>query len=330
MKTKRLLAGIVALCCAALPLRAEVDQVTIAEQFGIAYLPLTVMRDQHLFEKRLEEAQLHPRISWSVFSGSSQMTDAVLSGSLDFASGAFANFILLWNKTHGTVRAVAPLPATPLYFLTIDPKVHALTDLSSGDRIAVPTVGVSTQAFLLQYAALRQYGVAYYKHFDAMTVAMAHPDAVNMLLTGRTEVNNHFSSPPFQSTELRNAAVRKITSSYDIMEGPHSSSVVWAPVKFHDANPKTYMAFLLAYRDASELIQHDPKLAAEAYLRQTKSRETLDEITKQVADPEFGYGLVPMQFDKITGLMFDTHRLASRPDIARDVFFPELQAVIAK
>ena len=310
---------------------AEADRVSVAEQFGIAYLPLTVMRDQGLFEKRLAEAQLQTKISWNVFAGSTQMTDAVLSGSLDFASGAFANFIQLWSKSRGMVRAVAPLPATPLYFLTIDPKVHALTDLAPGsDRIAVPTVGVSTQAFLLQYAASRLYGLADYRHFDEMTVAMAHPDAVNLLRMGRTEVNNHFSSPPFQAAELRDPAVRKVASSYDIMEGPHTSSVVWSPVKFHDANPKTFMAFLLAYRDASELIRRDPHLAAEAYLRQTGSREAVDVIERDVADPEYDYGLVPMQLDKLTGLMFDTKRLATRPDVARDVFFPELQTLTGK
>jgi len=310
--------------------RAETGQVTIAEQYGIAYLPLTVMRDQHLLEQRLKQAGLSPTINWNVFSGSSPMTDAVLSGSLDFASGAFANFIIVWNKTHGAVRAVAPLPATPLYLLTIDPKVHTLSDLGPGSHIALPTVGVSTQAFLLQYAAAKMFGVENYKNFDFLTVSMGHPDAVNMLFTGRTEVNSHFSSPPFQAAELRNPAVHKIASSYDILGGIHTSSVVWAPVKFHDENPKTYMAFLLAYRDASELIQRDPRRAAEAYLRQIKSKETLEALTAQVADPEFDYGLIPMQLDKITGLMFDTKRLATRPDIIKDLFFPELQQVTAK
>lgn len=305
--------------------QAETDRVSIAEQYGIAYLPLTVMRDQALFDKRLHEAGLSPTVTWTVFSGAAPMTDAVLSGSLDFASGAFSSFILLWNKSRGAVRAIAPLPATPLYFLTIQPGLERIADIGPGSRVALPAVGVSTQAFLLQYVAAQAFGADQYRRFDALTVTMAHPDAANMLAAGRTEVNGHFSAPPFQAAELRNPAIRRIGSSYDILGGMHTSSVAWCPVRFHDANPKTFMAFLLAYQDASKLIQSNPGLAAQAYVRQTGSREKLESVTQQIADPELDFGLVPMKLDMITGLLFDTKRLPTRPDIDRDVFFPELR-----
>lgn len=306
--------------------RAETAQVTVAEQYGIAYLPLTVMRDQGLLEKRLKEAGLASPVRWSVFSGSSAMTDAVLSGGLDFASGAFANFIVVWSKTRGAVRAVVPLPAVPLYLLTTQPGVNAIADLGPGSHIAVPTVGVSTQAFLLQHEAVRLFGPKEYKRFDALTVAMAHPDAANMLLSGRTELNGHFSAPPFQALEMKAPAVRRIASSYEILGGKHTSSVVWASTRFHDQNPRAYEAFVRAYADAVRLIQSDPRLAAEIYLRQNKSKEDLDTVLASVTDPEFEYGLTPLRLEAIVQLLTETGRLAGTPEVRRDLFFPGLPA----
>lgn len=49
-----------------------------------------------------------------------------------------------------------------------------------------------------------------------------------------------------------------------------------------------------------------------------------------MADPEFDYGLVPMQFEKIIGLLSDTKRLPTWPAITRDLFFPELQQLLAR
>jgi NitT/TauT family transport system substrate-binding protein len=68
--------------------RAEVKEVRLAKQYGLSYLSLIVMEEQKLIEKHAKKAGLGDvKVSWTTFSSGSVMNDALLSGSVDFASG---------------------------------------------------------------------------------------------------------------------------------------------------------------------------------------------------------------------------------------------------
>ncbi|HSH88594.1 MAG TPA: ABC transporter substrate-binding protein [Ramlibacter sp.] len=314
---------------AAIPVQAETNEVRVAEQFGLVYLPLTVMRDQKLLEKRAKEAGVDDlKVTWSRFSGSTQMTDAILSGSLDFASGAYANFIVLWDKTKGAIKGVAPVGIGPVHLVTVDPRIKSIKDIGGSDKVALPAVKVSTQALILQMAVAKEFGIDNHAKLDANTVGMGHPDAVTMLSTGKTEVKSHFSAPPYQQIEVKNGA-RKILDSYEVFGGPHGSAIVYAPVKFRDANPKVYKAFVQAYKDAVDLINTRPKEAAEIYKRATNDKAPVEEIARQLQDPEVtGFTMAPLNLTKISDFMFATKRLSAKPARWQEVFFPELQGFV--
>ncbi|MFX6330761.1 hypothetical protein ABTF76_21135, partial [Acinetobacter baumannii] len=86
---------------------------------------------------------------------------------------------------------------------TRNPNIRTLRDVGPADRIAVPTVRVSTQAILLQMAAAQLYGADQWARLDANTVQLGHPDAVAALSNPQHEVASHFSAPPFQANELK-------------------------------------------------------------------------------------------------------------------------------
>src|SRR5829696_7814725 len=67
---------------AALPRRPRAASTTIriADQFGIGYLPLHVIRDRDLLAKHGREAGLDLGIDWVKLSGGAAMNDALLSG----------------------------------------------------------------------------------------------------------------------------------------------------------------------------------------------------------------------------------------------------------
>ena len=324
-----LIAGTLLATAATAPVRAETTEVRVAEQFGLVYLPLTVMRERKLLEKRAAEAGVKDlKVTWNRFSGSTQMTDAILSNSLDFASGAYANFIVLWDKTKGAVKGVAPVGIGPVYLLTVDPRIKTLKDFGAADKIALPAVKVSTQALILEMAAAKEFGLDNFAKLDVNTVGMGHPDAVTMLSTGKTEVKSHFSAPPYQQMELKNGA-HKILDSYQVFGGPHGSAIVFAPVKFRDATPKTYKAFVQAYKDAVDLINTQPEQAAEIYKAASKDKASIEEIVRQLKDPEVtGFTMAPLNLTKISDFMFSTKRLQAKPARWQDVFFPELQAYV--
>jgi len=71
-----LLAGSLA---APAPAQAE-GEIRIAEQFGIVYLLLNVVRDQNLIEKHGKEQGIDIKVDWTQLSGGAAVNDALLSG----------------------------------------------------------------------------------------------------------------------------------------------------------------------------------------------------------------------------------------------------------
>lgn len=151
---------------------------------------------------------------------------------------------MLWDKTKGAIKGVALVGISPVYLLSVDPRIRTLRDFGRTDKIPLPAVKVSTQALILQMAAANEFGLENHSKLDANTVGMGHPDAVTMLSTGNTEVKRHVSAPPYQQLELKNGATKN--SRQLVFGGPHDSAIVYAPVKFRETNPRTYKAFVQA------------------------------------------------------------------------------------
>src|SRR3978361_1015173 len=86
--------------------RAEADTVRIAKQFGLGYLPLTMMEEEKLFEQQAKEPGLDIKVEWLRLSAGAPMNAAILSGNLDFASGGVGRLLTIWGKTqtHAMVK----------------------------------------------------------------------------------------------------------------------------------------------------------------------------------------------------------------------------------
>src|SRR5207247_8801899 len=145
---------------AAIPARAEMDEIAVAEQYGISYLPLMLMEEKKLIEKHAKAAGVDVKVGWAKFAGGNVMNDALLSGNLQFASGGVGPLVTLWARTRGNidVRGVGALNSMPLYLVTRNPNVKTISDFRDSDRIALPAVKVSVQAVLLQMAAEQAFG----------------------------------------------------------------------------------------------------------------------------------------------------------------------------
>jgi NitT/TauT family transport system substrate-binding protein len=97
-------------------LRAEVSEIKVAQQYGISYLPLMLMEEQKLIEKHAKAAGIDVKVGWARFAGGNVMNDALLSNSLQFASGGVAPLLTLWSRTRGNldVKAVSAINSMPL------------------------------------------------------------------------------------------------------------------------------------------------------------------------------------------------------------------------
>ncbi|MGH8485432.1 MAG: ABC transporter substrate-binding protein, partial [Pseudomonas sp.] len=192
------------------PAAAQAEgEIRIAEQFGIVYLLLNVVRDQNLIEKHGKEQGIDIKVDWTQLSGGAAINDALLSGSIDIAGAGVGPLLTIWDRTQGrqNVKAVASLGNFPYYLVSNNPKVKSIADFTEKDRIALPAVGVSVQSRFLQYAAAKQWGDKEYARLDKYTLAVPHPDATAALLAGGTELNAHFSNPPINDQVLSNKDV---------------------------------------------------------------------------------------------------------------------------
>ena len=309
-----------------LPARAEVSELKIAEQYGIGYLPLTIMKANKLVEKHLKQAGLaETKVVWSVLASGQPMNDALLSGGLHIASGGLAPFLIIWDRTRGNlnVKSVAALASMPMYLVTNNPNVKSVRDFTEKDRISMAGAGQSIQTVILQMATAKEFGDANYNKYGTLYRNLSHPDGLAAFLSG-TEITAYFSSPPFQYQALEKPGVRRILNSYDITGGPASFLVTWATSKFHDENPKTYQAFFNAYKEATDWANANKRAAAEVYVRESKDKSGVDAIEKMLNDPEIRITMTPEQTVPIANFMNKTGTLKNKPASWKDLYFQEL------
>ena len=303
-------------------------QIRIAQQFGIGYLILDVVQDQKLIEKYGKQQGVDIKVEWNSISGATAMNEALLAGALDVVSAGVPPMLTLWDRTRGrqNVKAIASLGSMPNYLLSNNPKVNTLQDLSDKDRIAVPAAGVGYQSRTLQIETARVFGKADYKRFDNISVSLSHPDATVALISGGSEINTHFSSPPFQYQALENKNVHKILSSYDILGGPATFNVLYTTQKFHDDNPKTYKAFYNALVEAAQFIRANKAKAADTFIRVQKSKLALEFVRKIVEDPEIDFTVSPQRSYVYADKLHDIGVLKNRAASWKDYFFEEAYA----
>ncbi|MBV8839574.1 MAG: ABC transporter substrate-binding protein, partial [Alphaproteobacteria bacterium] len=83
--------------------RCEVNEITIAQQFGVSFLPLMLMERDGLVEKHAKAAGLTLKTNWQKVAGPSVINDGLLSGTVHFGAVGAPSLITLWSKTKSNV-----------------------------------------------------------------------------------------------------------------------------------------------------------------------------------------------------------------------------------
>ena len=327
---RALVAG--ALCVAALAgadAQAQTRTVKLAKQFGISYLPLTIMEQKGFLEEEGKKLGLDLKSEWIQFSAGNAMNEAILSGNLDFASGGVGPLLTIWSRTRANigVKAVAALNAMPLFLNTINPNVKTIADFTEKDRIALPAVRTSIQAVTLQMASEKTFGPGQHGKLDPWTVSLGHPDAQAAMMGGQSGITAHFTSAPFMYDELADPRVRKVLDSYDVLGGPHTFNLVWAQGKLAKEEPKVVRAFLAALDRSVRLIKDNPADAAATWTKAEKSKMSAAEAEKMIRLPENEWTMTPKKIMAYAEFMARTGIIPSKPDTWKDLFFDDIHAM---
>ena len=284
--------------------KAEVPAVNLMSQYGIGYLQLTIMKHNELVQKHLKKVGLNnTKVNWATLGSGSSANDALLSGSLHFASGGTGPALILWDRTKGNlnVKGVAALSSMPM-----------------------AGAGSSVQTIYLQMAAAKEFGMDNYKKFNPLMVNLAHPVGLQSLLSGAGGITAQFTSPPFWNRAILDPKIRIVLNSYDTMGGPNTFLMVWAAEKFRTENPKTFGAVMAALIEATAFINKDMKAAAEIYVAEGGGKEKVEDILAIMQNPLITFENAPQRILPFAQFMNDIGTLKNRPQSWKELFFENI------
>jgi NitT/TauT family transport system substrate-binding protein len=313
------------LALASAPARAETDTVRIAMPYGLGYLPAYVVFDRQLIQQHAAAAGLGDiKVTLRNMASGPVTSDMILAGDADIGMGGWGPAFIMWDKTRGEnkVRGIMPLSSSPIVMLSIDPRIKTLRDFREGDKIGISAIKVTDQAVTLQMAAAKEWGWDQRFRLDPLTVSISNPDGMAALLSGQTELKNHYTIPPFSVLEEESGKVHQVMTSDDYMTPGSSGSVMYASARFHDPNPKLYAAVAAAFEEAIGFIGQDPEAAAKIYVNHEPQKRPLEWIENIIKDPkQLSYSSTPRGIKEHADFMYKLGTLKNDPASWKELFW---------
>lgn len=253
----------------------EKQKIIIAEQYGLAYAPIEIMKELNLIEKRIDNVE----IEWIQLSNTAAIREAMLAGKCDIGFMAIPPFLIGWDNGMEW-KIMTGLSSAPVGLVTNDSSINSIKDFTDGDRIALPQLG-SIQHILLSMACEKEFGKP--DALDNLVVSMNHPDGMNAIMSN-TEITGHFTSPPYIFKELDNKNMHQVLSGEEAM-GTDFSFIVGVSTKdFHDSDAEVYFTVVKAIQDSIKYINNKPEKAVEILSSiYDIDRKTLTEYIDQIS-----------------------------------------------
>ncbi len=234
--------------------KQDQPSVTIAEQYGLAYAPLQIMKVRKLIEKKVPGI----KVNWIKLGNTAAIREAVLGSKVDIGFMGIPPFLIGWDKGMEW-KIFTGLSEAKIGLVTWKDNINSLADLKPEDRIALPQPG-SIQHILLSMAAEKYLGKSDY--FDNQLVSMKHPDGMNALLSKR-DVSAHFTSPPYIMMELSQPGMKLILDGKEAMGGDFTFIAGMVTDKFSNTNPEILSAIRSAITESGSFIENNPDKAVE-------------------------------------------------------------------
>ncbi|MGT2460118.1 hypothetical protein ACU4GI_46365 (plasmid) [Cupriavidus basilensis] len=157
MRISKLASGLAAFACIAIacPTASYAREVKVAIQFGLAYLPIMVMKEDGLLEAEAKKLGIDDtQLTVLKISGSTAVNEAILSNNADMGVMGTPSLLLMWEKTGSSlgVKGLASMSSFPMILNTTKSGAKSLRDFGPADRIALPAT-TAPQALILRMAA---------------------------------------------------------------------------------------------------------------------------------------------------------------------------------
>lgn len=309
-------------CMASAQAQTEQSEVTLAVQYGYAYLPVTVA-DKLGFFTEAATARGQPETHFVIkrISGAASINDALISHSVDIGGYGLYGTLTAWQKTKGKldIKALCALVAGDNGLYVNDPTIKTLADFKPGDKIAV-TAPNSQQAVLLQMAAEQSFGEGNAHQLDSSMVALPHPDAMASLIN-KAGVKGYIGPNPYSYLLDHDERVHKLFDFSTQLNMRMTSGVLATTGKFVKQNPQLTEAVVAAIAKADEFIRENPQRAAELFLSSEPSKLTSEQTQDMLAKVRDEWGVQPSGVMNLAQFMVRTGALKEGPTDWRQVFF---------
>jgi NitT/TauT family transport system substrate-binding protein len=299
--------------CSSTNSKEKGSKISIAEQYGLAYAPLQIMKEQKILDKHLPGIE----VEWHQLSNTTEIREAMLAGKVDAGFMAIPPFLIGWDKGMQWKIAMG-LSSSPGGLVTNKAGIKTIKDFTATDRIALPQPG-SVQHILLSMAAERELGDP--RKLDNQLVTMNHPDGMNALLA-KKDITAHFTALPYLAMELGNKEMHQVLSAKEAMGTDFSFIVGVTTSKFHDNNPEVYKAFVASVQEAVDFVQKNPEKAAELLADDYKLTE--EEVLKYLTYPDTEYTTTVQGISQFADFMTRTGYLSKSLSV-NDVLWEDVK-----
>lgn len=254
-------------------------QLTIVQQYGMAYAPLKIMEAQGLIEKNYDG---DVEVNYQVLNSGASINDAFVAGDVDVGLMGVAPAITGSLNEGVPYKICSGISAQPHRLMTNDPDIKTLKDIGESDQIAMVNIG-SIQHILLAMAAKEQLGDAH--ALDNNITAMAHPDGMTALLS--KSVKCQLTTSPYVFKEAEEEGISEVNAIESVWPEGNSFIVACASEDLYSNNPELYKAVNAAIAEAIDFINNNAEEAAEILCKD----ENVDAETylKWMQDPACAY-----------------------------------------
>lgn len=287
--------------------------LNIAYQYGLAYAPLSIVKEQQLIEKAYEEATGGKvTVTWNQMSSGADINTGISAGSIDAGFMGAAPAITGVTKGVG-YKIFTNLSGQEHGLMTNDENIKSFDDLiGSSNQIALVNIG-SIQHILL---AMALDNAGYDPHaLDANIVAMAHPDGMTALQSGN--VSCHLTSNPYIFKERKEGSLYEIKDVTEAWGVDDSFIVGVASEAIHDNDPELYKALCSAIEEAVNFMNENQEEAAKITCEfdGNSEQEELEFIQKSK------YTIETSNLFKLATFMAQTKFIETAPESYEDLVF---------
>lgn len=293
------------------------DQVTIAVGSGIAYAPLTIMKNQRMLEQRFPDTEF---VWQEGVSGGAATRDGMIGDQIQVGVAGIAPFLIGLDRGVDW-RVLGSMGQLSIDLVTLDPNIRSIRDLDrSNVPISLPSPD-SGQAIVLKALGERELGDP--AAFDDQLAPMGHPDAFQALLTGTTGAA--FIGPPFQYRLVEEEGAHRIASASDVF-GQQTYSAVVLMQEFYDEHPQFAEELFAALEESLTMLRERPAEAAAILSEADGGEISAEQYEGWLTNPETEWQSTPRGFTENAEFMQSVDLISEVPESTEDYAFPTVSS----